>query len=319
VPNLADVVEAGLLGPASLWALARGLAEALVTIHGVGLTHRDLKPGNILMADDGPRVIDFGLAVAQGDLRLTRMGHAIGTLPCVSPEQIAAKPVGPASDVYSLGAVVVFAATKLTPSGGGRVDKLPDGLREVIKSCLQVDSSDRPSAHQLVQALQTGEIPRSTIPTTKIATIATIATTGSAGTAPTESAEVPIAQGGAKSANPPARRSLALVGGACLAAIIVLVVGFFVAYQKSVFNARAGSCVNHSFGPEKGWNLDEWCGLPMPGVSNYRVLYITTDEAEFLVHGCTDNGADWNPRTDIMMNGVKTTNGQTVWMCLRPF
>ena len=97
--------------------LAAGLAEALNAIHREGLTHRDLKPGNVLMADDGPRVIDFGLAVTARVLHahLTQAGTVVGTPAFMSPEQVSGKHVGPASDVWSLGAVLAYAATAASP------------------------------------------------------------------------------------------------------------------------------------------------------------------------------------------------------------
>ncbi|MGH3187589.1 MAG: serine/threonine-protein kinase [Streptosporangiaceae bacterium] len=119
-PSLADAVAGhGPLPPASLLVLAAGLAEGLVAIHAVGLVHRDLKPSNVLLADDGPRVIDFGISRAAEASTLTHTGLVIGSPGFMSPEQADGDEVGPASDVFSLGAVLTFAATGHGPFGTG--------------------------------------------------------------------------------------------------------------------------------------------------------------------------------------------------------
>ena len=115
----AKVRRDGSLDPAAVHQLAAALAEGLDAIHSAGLVHRDLKPANILMADDGPRIIDFGIAKRTGesvDLRLTATGMVIGTPAFLSPEQLGNdRPVGPASDIFSLGSVLAFAATGRAP------------------------------------------------------------------------------------------------------------------------------------------------------------------------------------------------------------
>ncbi|MGW0585059.1 serine/threonine-protein kinase, partial [Streptomyces sp. NPDC002920] len=112
-PSLADRIRAdGPLTGGQLRRLALGLVEALRDIHRAGVVHRDLKPANVLTAEDGPRVIDFGISRAAENQTLTETGHAIGTPPFMSPEQFQdARTVGPASDVFSLGALLVFAVT----------------------------------------------------------------------------------------------------------------------------------------------------------------------------------------------------------------
>src|SRR5580693_4510184 len=115
-PSLADIVSRyGPLPVPALWRLAAGLADALRAIHAAGLVHRDLKPANVLLASDGPRVIDFGISRAVTDSRLTATGAIIGTLNYMSPEQVQALETGPASDVFSLGSVLAFAATGADP------------------------------------------------------------------------------------------------------------------------------------------------------------------------------------------------------------
>lgn len=96
--------------------LGAGLVEGLAAIHRCGLVHRDLKPGNVILADDGPRIIDFGIARAVDASSLTATGTVIGTYAYMSPEQIRADRAGPPSDVFALGSVLAFAATGRSPS-----------------------------------------------------------------------------------------------------------------------------------------------------------------------------------------------------------
>ncbi|MEV0981318.1 ABC transporter substrate-binding protein [Streptomyces sp. NPDC049915] len=103
----------------SLLVLGAGLAEALEAIHGTGLIHRDLKPSNVLLAADGPRVIDFGISLATEASVLTQTGMVIGTPGFMSPEQVTGRAIGAASDVFSLGAVLAYAGTGAAPFGAG--------------------------------------------------------------------------------------------------------------------------------------------------------------------------------------------------------
>src|SRR6202035_2437274 len=103
-PSLSELVgTAGPLPEAAVWRLAGGLIEALQAIHGRGLVHRDLKPGNILIAADGPRVIDFGISRTTSGTVVTATQTTIGTPAYMSPEQAQGNPVGPSSDIFSLG------------------------------------------------------------------------------------------------------------------------------------------------------------------------------------------------------------------------
>ncbi|TDC44490.1 serine/threonine protein kinase, partial [Actinomadura sp. KC345] len=166
-PSLAAVVtEHGALPERSLRVLGAGLAEALEAIHGAGLVHRDLKPANILLASDGPRVIDFGIARAAEGTALTVPGGSIGTPGFMAPEQIRGEDVGPAADVFALGAVLCHAAG-VRPFGGGPVhtlmyrivhqepglDGLPGGLRDLVAACLAKDPAGRPSPAGLLERL----------------------------------------------------------------------------------------------------------------------------------------------------------------------
>ncbi|MEU4094905.1 extracellular solute-binding protein [Streptomyces sp. NPDC026673] len=161
------VAEAGPLPVDEVWRLSAGLVEALRDIHRAGLVHRDLKPGNVLLAGDGPRVIDFGIARAAGTERLTRTGTVIGTPAFMAPEQFGAGPVGPACDVFALGAVLVYAATGHVPFDGDGspaigfrvvyeepdLGGLPAELRPFVEPCLAKDPPRRPAVEELLAFL----------------------------------------------------------------------------------------------------------------------------------------------------------------------
>ncbi len=160
-PSLADAVSAhGPLPVSSVLRLAAGLAEGLSAIHAAGVVHRDLKPANVLLADDGPRVIDFGISLAAASSPLTRMGFVVGSPGFMSPEQALGRPVGPASDIFALGAILAFAATAEAPFGAGSAPTLayravhdpanlvrvPAEVRALIDRCMAKDPGDRPTA-----------------------------------------------------------------------------------------------------------------------------------------------------------------------------
>jgi len=109
--SLSDAVERhGPLPDSSVLALAAGLAEGLIAIHAAGVIHRDLKPSNVLLAQDGPRIIDFGISSAAEATALTGTGFMIGSPGFMSPEQAEGFTVGPASDIFSLAGVLIYAA-----------------------------------------------------------------------------------------------------------------------------------------------------------------------------------------------------------------
>ena len=173
-PSLAEAVDThGPLPEPSLLALAAGLAESLNAIHAVGVVHRDLKPSNVLLAEDGPRVIDFGISRAAESTMLTQAGLVVGSPGFMSPEQAMGSDVGPPSDIFNLGAVLAFAATGEGPFGTGTtaallyrvvhgtpsLDRVPPTVRPLIEHCLAKDPRQRPTANGLlaeVGALQPG-------------------------------------------------------------------------------------------------------------------------------------------------------------------
>jgi eukaryotic-like serine/threonine-protein kinase len=160
-PSLAQAVrECGPMSEDSVLSLAAGLAEGLAAIHAAGLVHRDLKPSNVLLAGDGPRVIDFGICKMADATPLTMAGFMVGSPGFMSPEQAEGGAVGPASDIFNLGVVLAFAATGKEPFGGGSsatrirrmvhsapdLDGLPGRVRPLVESCLAKDPAGRPSA-----------------------------------------------------------------------------------------------------------------------------------------------------------------------------
>ncbi|PRY39842.1 serine/threonine-protein kinase [Umezawaea tangerina] len=166
-PSLHDAVAvAGRLPEASALRLAAGLATALQEIHRVGLVHRDLKPSNVLLTDDGLRVIDFGIAKAVDDPgnNLTHTGSMVGSPGFMSPEQVEEGVVGPASDVFALGAVLAAACTGRSPFTGAStlqtlnnvvgvrhdLSALPPRVRLIVERCLQKDASRRPTPDQVL-------------------------------------------------------------------------------------------------------------------------------------------------------------------------
>jgi serine/threonine protein kinase len=168
-PSLARLVAAcGPMPVAAVRWLAAGCAEALDSIHAAGLVHRDLKPSNVLVAPDGPRVIDFGVARAAERIALTTARGAIGTPAYMAPEQARdTRQASVASDVYSLGATLVFAATGHPPYAGDTVmdvlarlateapdlSGLPGELGDLVGSCLQRVPSARPTSSQVLARL----------------------------------------------------------------------------------------------------------------------------------------------------------------------
>ncbi|SDK38255.1 Serine/threonine protein kinase [Actinopolyspora mzabensis] len=147
--------------------LGAGLAEALQAVHRAGLVHRDLKPANVLLGPDGPRVIDFGISRAMAATGMTATGMFFGTPGFFSPEQTTGGEIAPPSDVFSLGAVLVFAATGEAPFGNENsaamlyrvvhaepdLESVPTTLRPLIASCLAKDPNGRPSTGELLDHL----------------------------------------------------------------------------------------------------------------------------------------------------------------------
>ena len=218
-PTLSGLLaEQGPMGEAQLQLLGAALAEALQAIHACGLIHRDLKPGNIIMADDGPRVLDFGIARAVESTRLTSTGAAFGTPGYLAPEQAQGLEVSGAADVFALGVVLVAAAGgsafgEGTPMGlmyrsvheAPDLSALPEGIRPTVAECLNKDPAQRPDLERLLDVFApdsgSGAVPDSAFDphpaTVPAAAVPAPATPG------------PTSPGGAAAAPPTAGGSLA--------------------------------------------------------------------------------------------------------------
>ncbi|MFE7540471.1 protein kinase domain-containing protein [Streptomyces platensis] len=171
-PPLDEAVElAGPLPEASVRALGAALCAALGRLHHSDVVHRDLKPSNIMVTAHGPKVIDFGIARALGDARLTRTGAPVGTPAFMSPEQATGQEHTPAGDVFALAGVLVFAATGRGPFGDGQpadllyrvryrepdLTGLPAALVPVLSRALAKDPAERPSTAELTAQLHDGD------------------------------------------------------------------------------------------------------------------------------------------------------------------
>ncbi|MFI6027989.1 WD40 repeat domain-containing serine/threonine protein kinase [Amycolatopsis magusensis] len=167
-PSLSQAVEAHGPMPAEvITVLGAGLAEGLGAIHACGLVHRDLKPANVILAADGPRVIDFGITRALDATSHTLSRAVVGTPSFMSPEQVRGREIGPPSDVFSLGLVLAYAATGRSPFGTGPAEAivyrvahdepdltgLPAQLADLVRRCLAKDPGDRPSVGDILQEL----------------------------------------------------------------------------------------------------------------------------------------------------------------------
>ena len=166
--RLDDLVHhAGPLDLTHLRMAARGIAEALASLHGAGVVHRDLTPGNVLMLDGEPHVIDLGLAIAADVTALTRSGLVIGTPGYLAPEQVTGSLITPAVDIHAWGATIAFAATGRAPFGAGRPEAVlyrivhgepdlagvPPELAELVTAAMDPDPLRRPLAPALLATL----------------------------------------------------------------------------------------------------------------------------------------------------------------------
>jgi outer membrane protein assembly factor BamB len=261
-PSLSDAVTAhGPWPEEAVLGLGIALAEALEGIHGADVVHRDLKPSNVLLAHDGPRVIDFGVSVAAEDTKLTLTGTAVGTPGYVPPEQLVGKHVGPAGDVFALGAVLAYAATGTGPFGGGMahgvnyrvvheepdLGRVPPRLAAVVARCLAKDPEQRPSLPELLEELgrfstagrfpqgQAGRLPAPVVEeitrmrNTPLPDTVAETPAGAADAVPlTSVATRPLRPERDADRSRPVRRRLALAGVAVAAALAVLAVTLLV-------------------------------------------------------------------------------------------
>ncbi|MFJ9565064.1 PQQ-binding-like beta-propeller repeat protein [Streptomyces fuscichromogenes] len=170
-PTLAEAIaEHGPLPADTVLALGAGIAEALIAVHAEGLVHRDLKPSNVLLAADGPRVIDFGIVRARDGYELTGAGGLFGSLEYMCPEQATGESMGPEGDVFCLGSVLTFAASGRAPFSGAAaaallynmvhgspdLSQVPEPLDKIISLCLAKDPALRISPDRLSAACAPG-------------------------------------------------------------------------------------------------------------------------------------------------------------------
>ncbi|MFF4839574.1 bifunctional serine/threonine-protein kinase/ABC transporter substrate-binding protein [Streptomyces collinus] len=233
-PSLAEAVEErGSLPHGSVRFLGARLAEALEAVHEAGLVHRDVKPGNVLLAVDGPRMIDFGIARMPEDTALTASGMVVGSPGFLSPEQAQGRgrEIGPAADVFSLGCLLAFAVTGERPFGRGSaaevlvrtvhdepdLDGVPAPLLPLLRDCLAKEPGARPTVAEVRAALDqgheaggwlpeslTGHIARRSAAALALPAVEATEVSG----APADVATVPVAEGTPRGAV--RRRSLVL-------------------------------------------------------------------------------------------------------------
>src|SRR5689334_19873385 len=229
-PSLAEAVDNhGPVPDGLLLALAAGLAESLNAIHAAGVVHRDLKPSNVLLAEDGPRVIDFGISRAvEAVTMLTQAGLVVGSPGFRPPEQGMGGEVGPPSDVFNLGAVLAFAATGEGPFGTGTtaallyrvahgepdLARVPPRVRPLIERCLAKDPAQRPTASGLLSEVGALQPDGNWLPDSLTRTFAASAVAGSGlsrsgfaptrgpGYAPSNPGQAPSAPGFAPTVGP---------------------------------------------------------------------------------------------------------------------
>ncbi|UZJ33599.1 serine/threonine-protein kinase [Streptomyces endophytica] len=224
-PSLsAAVAEHGRLPVPTVLLLVAGIAEALQVIHGAGIVHRDLKPSNVLLAADGPRVIDFGIARAADATSLTSSGVTVGTPTFMAPEQAAGSAISPATDVFALGQVAAYAAIGSPAFGEGTshgvlyrivheepdLTGLPEELRELVGRCLAKDAADRPSVAEVIElcGAASGQTqlrrPEDWLPSAVAADITTRTAAPAPVQTPPPPLEAPTAGAPARPAQPPA-------------------------------------------------------------------------------------------------------------------
>jgi serine/threonine protein kinase len=166
-PSLAEYIDAhGPLGADMLYGLATGLAKALTAIHAAGVVHRELKPSNVILADGGPKVIDFGIAQALDSTAATKTGMTVGSAGFMAPDQVMGH-AGPAADIFAWAVTTGYAASGQPPFGTGASDAIlyrilhaepdigavPEAMRPLVQAALAKDPQSRPAAHQLLDQL----------------------------------------------------------------------------------------------------------------------------------------------------------------------
>ncbi|ABW16050.1 serine/threonine protein kinase [Parafrankia sp. EAN1pec] len=255
-PSLAaSIARHGPLPTESVLVMAAGVAEALQSIHAAGVIHRDLTPGNIILAGDGPRVIDFGISRAVENPGQEVSQSFSGSPPFMAPEQISGQPLNAAGDIFSLGATAYFAVTGEKPFGVGPLmyhrivhdepdwDRCPEQIREILRQCLKKDPGERPTPAALIRLCQEAStsarlrVAEGWLPSTVVADLTRYVLAPPGPPRPTRDPETAAAQPASTRSR---RRAAWLVGGLSTAAFVVVVV-LLVTSGKVISDRFSGS------------------------------------------------------------------------------
>ena len=206
-PTLRDeITDNGPLSEDEWWKLARGMAQALAVLDKHRITHRDLKPGNVILGEHGPELIDFGIAHPEDATSLTATGLVTGSPAWLSPEQATLEPTGPPSDIFALGSLLAYAATGRPPFGEGAsvavlmsiATREPDlvgidpNRSALLQRMLAKDPARRPTARQVLDRLRGSTTGETTLTDSPQPTIALGGMAGVAGLAPAASPTTPV-------------------------------------------------------------------------------------------------------------------------------
>ncbi len=288
-PTLSEEVKRnGPMSPDQLRRLMAGLAEALRDIHRVGVVHRDLKPSNVLLADDGPKVIDFGISRPKDSELRTETGKLIGTPPFMAPEQFRRpREVGPAADVFALGSLMVHAATGRGPFDSDSpyvvayqvvhdepdLTGVPESLAPLVLRCLAKEPEDRPTPDELMRQLRSVSAAYDTQ--------VFVPGQGAEGRAEEGGTAAREQDSGADPApEAPARRAVRRLGkrsGLAAGALGLAVVGGLVAVQTSggtepVGRAPAAQSAPGAFGAWEAVPAEQGTGMPQCSYADRRLL-----------------------------------------------
>jgi serine/threonine protein kinase len=332
-PTLREAVaDTGPLAESSVLALAAGLAEALGAIHAAGLVHRDLKPDNVLLAYDGPRVIDFGIARVAGASTLTATGVLMGTLAYMSPEQAIGQAVGPPSDIFSLASVLVFAATGRGPYGDGTqaellyrvahqtpsLDGVPPQVRALVEPCMAAQPERRPTTSDLVAHLggtrpAVGWLRTEAVPAVGPHDTASMMATPPASSrtphwSPPSGSRPPGSGGPPEPGPPPRRRRSRLRVGAIVVAAVV-VVGLAVGFGVSKFGGHpTAAAASWSAGKQ----IDAVDGLTAVSCASANFC-AAVDSAG---NAFTDSSGSWSAPHQLTSSGLTWVSCPTAGFCV---
>jgi hypothetical protein len=340
-PSLREAVSSyGPMPERTVLLLVAGVAEALGVIHAAGVIHRDLKPSNVLLAPDGPRVIDFGIARAAEVTEVTTSGIRIGSPHYMAPEQVAGEPVSGATDVFALGALAVYAATGRTAFGDGpelavmyrvrheapALEGCPARLRPLVDHCLAKEPGDRPSpaeilawcrrltAGQTAQIAQpwlppaltralSGHVPPSPVPGAPGVPGVPGAPSAPVPAPPPVAATAPGRRSPTSTVNVPrARRRLSrrIVRPGLVTLAVIVAALWLLAYHPAGQHAAGAGPAAHA--PPASWLSGTWTGT-----ADQPTGIVTHWTADLRFHGSGSAGSFWFPSLGCSGNLVVTT------------